>query len=189
MTLKIYNQYAKYGIDGYYKEFAEEYYNPHADKITDLYNRYLKDDINDVLLNGKNILDIACGDGLMNRIILAGMNDDKGVVAAKQIIGCDPYFENKYVNYSYSFEDIAMGLVDSNTEEKKYTVGICCYAFHLLDKSWYYNFFNELAEIITERFIIITPSKKIVIEHPLWNVEKNIRDIKTKISLIILRRI
>jgi SAM-dependent methyltransferase len=185
MTLKIYNQYAKYGIDGYYKEFAEEYYNPHADKITDLYNRYLKDDINQVLCCGENILDIACGDGLMKRIILAGVDD---VVEAKQITGCDPYFDNKYVDYSYSFEDIAYGLVDLN-EDLKFKVGICCYAFHLLERNWYYSFFNGLADIITERFIIITPSKKIIIEHPKWIVEKNIRDSKTKISLIILKRI
>lgn len=180
--LKIYNQYAKYGIHNYYSQFSDEYYNPHADKITTIYNRYLATYLNNALLAGGSILDIACGDGLITRIIkssteLNNIND--------RIKGCDPYFVNKYVNYPYSFEDIALGL--TNYELKgNFKVAICCYAFHLLDNSWYYAFFNGLAELITDRFIIITPSKKISISHPKWIIEQQIRDTTTKISIVIL---
>lgn len=189
MTLKIYNKYTKYGVANYYKQFAEEYYNPHADKIIDLYLKYLSEYINSVLNNDKIILDIACGNGLITKIILKNYNQNNNLNITnknklkKQIKGCDPYFNNKYVNYNYSFEDIAMGLVNN----LKVSVGICCYAFHLLEPSWYYNFFLELSEIVEERIIIITPSKKIVVNHPLWIIEKEIRD--DKITLIILKNI
>lgn len=190
MTLKIYNQYAKYGVANYYKQYAKEYYNPHADKISEIYSKYLSEYITNELDNGKTILDIACGDGLITKIILIAYckfqnNNTKFInKVKKQIKGCDPYFVNKYVDYTYSFEDISIGLV---SDEIKYSNAICCYAFHLLDSRWYYNFFNELAEIVEESFIIITPSKKIVINHPYWVIEKEIRD--NKITLIILKNI
>jgi hypothetical protein len=42
---------------------------------------------------------------------------------------------------------------------------------------------SQLA-MITKRFIIITPSKKIKIIHPLWNIIKEIRE--DKVTIIIL---
>ena len=131
--LEIYNQYVIHGVDKYYELYNSTYYNPHADKIKNIINTHL---LNLIKKNNK-ILDIACGNGLITRII----NNNNNI-----IIGCDPYFKNKYVNYNYSFEDIAKGLLNIKVD-----MAICCYAFHLLNKSWYYSFLNELA-LITNIF-------------------------------------
>jgi hypothetical protein len=176
-NLKIYNEYKKYGVDGYYKKYANTYFNPHENKI----NNILIDIIKNIYSNSLTILDIACGNGLVSKIINNYLLNNKLENNNIIIEGTDPYFNNKYCNYNYSFEDIANGLISN----KKYNIGFCCYAFHLLNKSWYYQFFNELANIVDE-FIIITPSKKINIKHNLWKKIKHYRT-KDKITVIILK--
>ena len=166
--LKIYNEYIKYGVDGYYKVHNKDYFNPHSQKIEDLYTKYLKELID----SNTTILDVACGDGLIGRLVEKYSN--------RCIIhGTDPYFNNKYTTYNYSFEDIAIGKL-----QKKYDIAICCYAFHLINPKWIFNFLNELANV-TNTFIIITPSKKISINHSSWSISKELRI--DKITLIILK--
>jgi hypothetical protein len=174
--LKIYNEYQKYGVKDYYKNYSKEYYNPHQDKIKNIYKKYL---YNIVSRNDK-IIDIACGDGLISKIINEFNNNDKN---NKNIMidGSDPYFDNIYTTLKYSFEDIAKGKL--NELSIKYDIAICCYAFHLIDEKWKYDFLSNMA-INTSKFIIITPSKKIKINHPLWKIVKEIRD--DKITIIIL---
>jgi hypothetical protein len=77
-----------------------------------------------------------------------------------------------------SFEDIALGKL-----EKEYDVITCCYAFHLINDNWKYNFLSQLARM-TKKFIIISPSKKITINNPLWKITKEIRE--DKVTIIIL---
>jgi hypothetical protein len=48
-----------------------------------------------------------------------------------------------------------------------------------------YDFLTNLALVIN-KFIIITPSKKIIISHPLWSVFEYIRE--EKITIIILEK-
>ena len=168
--LKIYNQYQKYGVENYYKTFSSAYTNPHEDKITMIYNKYIKKLIN---IDDK-ILDIACGDGLICRLVNCYNNNFN-------IDGCDPFFNNKYCKLNLSFEDISKGKLIN-----EYDVAICCYAFHLMENKWRYDFLTNLAQI-TDKFIIITPSKKIIISHPLWSVFEYIRE--DKITIIILEKI
>ncbi len=61
--------------------------------------------------------------------------------------------------------------------------GTIRYAFHLMNIQWTFNFMVELANI-TNTFIIITPSKKIYINHPSWCISKELRI--DKVTLIIL---
>lgn len=173
--LKIYNEYKTLGVDTYYKTNSVNYYNPHREKIEIVYNKYILALIN----NNTSVLDIACGNGLISKIITKyNMTTEFESKSFITIEGCDPYFKNKYTTYNYSFQDIAKGCIN-----KYYDLVICCYAFHLLDKSWYYQFLEELS-LITKTFVIITPSKKININHPRWVINENIRD--EKISIIIL---
>ncbi len=51
--LKIYDEYQKYGVKDYYKKYSKEYYNPHQDKIKNIYKKYL---YNIVSRNDKIIL-------------------------------------------------------------------------------------------------------------------------------------
>ncbi len=168
--LKIYDEYKKHGVDGYYKDHNQEYSNPHSQKIEELYLKYLKE----LIGSNKKLLDIACGDGLIGRLVEKYNN-------TCIIQGTDPYFINKYTTYTYSFQDISMGKL-----QNQYDIAICSYAFHLINLKWTFNFLLELANI-TDTFIIITPSKKISINHPSWVIEKNIRI--DKITLIILKTI
>ena len=168
--LKIYDEYKKYGIAEYYKNYSKDYYNPHRIQIKDIFLKY----ISNIISRNDNILDIACGDGLITRLINTYNYN-------YNIDGCDPYFDNIYTKFHYSFEDIAKGCM--NDTEKKYNIGICCYAFHLINESWKYDFLSNLSLKIS-KFIIITPSKKIKINHPLWKITNEIRE--NKITILIL---
>lgn len=162
--------YQKHGVDDYYKKYSNDYYNPHQDKIKYLFIKHLKP----MISRNDNILDIACGDGLISRIV-----NEHCDCNLKNIDGTDPFFDNIYVTMKLSFEDIAMGKLT-----KKYNIVICCYAFHLIKDSWKYDFLTQLA-LVTDTFIIITPSKKISINHDNWKIMKEIRE--DKVSLIIIK--
>ena len=212
--LKIYNEYSSLGVNNYYKLNNSSYYNPHQDKINKIFTEYIIPYIQSLgVISIKHytpqidhkfkILDLACGNGLVSRIInniipvnnnakqsdnnfninnnIKQSNNNKTKIKNIIIEGCDPYFHNEYVKYTYSFQDIANGVL-YNTK-LKFDLVTCCYAFHLLDTSWYYSFFEELA-LTTDNFIIITPSKKIEIKHPRWIIKNKIR--KNKITIIFL---
>ncbi len=168
--LKIYNQYQEHGVSQYYKQFSSSYTNPHQEKIKNIYQKYFSK----LVSRNDKILDIACGDGLMYRIIKS--YQEKCIIE-----GTDPFFDNIYCNYKFSFEDIALGKL-----ENTYNIAFCCYAFHLLDETWKYDFLFQLARI-TNKFIIITPSKKIIINHPSWKTTLDTRD--DKITIIVLEKV
>lgn len=170
--LKIYEEYQKHGIDNYYKNFSEEYFNPHQEKIEKIYLKYIKD----IIHTDNTVLDLASGDGLISKLI-------KKYNKNHNVIGCDPYFFNNFNELHLTFEEIAKG--ELNKFNKNYEITICSYAFHLLDKKWHYDFLTQLG-MITNKFIIITPSKKIDINHFMWTVEKYIRE--DKVTIIILNK-
>jgi hypothetical protein len=166
--LKIYDEYKKYGVENYYKLHNKQYFNPHLNKIEIIYKKYLIE----LVESNTSIIDIACGDGLISQLAIKYNNN-------RYVEGTDPYFNNKYTKYNYSFEDIAIGRL-----EKSYDMAICCYAYHLINPEWEFNFLNELANLV-KKFIIITQSKKISINHYAWKRIKELRD--DKITLIILQ--
>jgi hypothetical protein len=169
--IKIYDQYQKYGVKDYYKLFSNQYQNPHEVKIDFIFKKYLVD----LISRNTTILDIACGDGLITRLV-NHYNQNYNIE------GTDPYFSNKYTRFNYSFEDIALGKMNNY----HYDLVTCCYAFHLIDNTWKYDFLSQLA-LITDKFIIITPSKKINFNHPLWKFITEIRE--EKITLIVLENV
>jgi hypothetical protein len=171
--LKIYDEYQKYGVQNYYLKHSKEYYNPHEDKISELYQKHLTK----IISNNDIILDIACGNGLISKLAIKYNNNNN-------TIGIDPYFQNDCTHYNLSFEDIAKG--ELNKINKKYDIAICSYAFHLINNDYKYDFLTELS-LQTSKFIIITPSKKINIKHPLWIITNEIRE--DKITIIFLEYI
>ena len=62
--------------------------------------------------------------------------------------------------------------------------GTIRYAFHLINPQWMFNFLDGLANI-TNTFVIITPSKKITINHPYWRIFKEMRI--EKVTLMVLK--
>ena len=166
----IYNNYQKYGVDNYYKNYSNTYKNPHEEKIVEIYLKYITQ-----MINEKNkILDIACGEGLITKLINKYNNN-------YSVIGTDPYFTNSYCQYNYSFQDIALGKITN-----EYDIAICCYAYHLLERSWQHSFLNALSEIV-DTFIILSPGKKIKFNHLKWKLVKECRE--NKITLLIYKRI
>jgi hypothetical protein len=168
--LKIYDEYQKYGVENYYKKFSKTYNNPHEERIKKVYVEH----IGPLIGLTDKILDIATGSGLMCKLV----NSYNGNY---NIQGTDPYFSNKYCNMKLSFEDIASGMLS-----KEYDTAICCYAYHLMDESWRYDFLSSLA-LSVKKFIIVSPSKKININHPMWSIVKYIRE--EKVTLIILEAV
>lgn len=167
--LKIYNEYALHGVDEYYKKYAKDYYNPHEGKINEILDDVV---LVNYLCSYNKILDFACGDGLVSQKI---KSKNKNIV----VKGSDPYFNNKYCDYNFSFDDIICGKL-----LEKFDVVICSYAYHLLSPNKRYDFLTQLA-IIAKIFIIISPSKKITIKHQLWDEIENKRI--NKISIIVIK--
>ena len=170
--LKIHSEYKTYGVDNFYKNFSKIYKNPHEEKIDNIYKKYIKEEIK----KNDKILDIACGDGLISRLIL-NYNENNNVD------GLDPYFSNQYVKYNMDFKDIVSGKLLK--EKLFYDVCICSYAFHLIPNEMVYDFLTQLS-FISSKLIIISPSKKLTIYNELWFPIKLLRE--DKITLIILEK-
>lgn len=167
--LKIHSEYKTHGVENFYKKYSDIYSNPHEEKIAIIYKKY----ISNLIKKSDTILDIACGDGLISRLVLKYNGNNK-------VEGIDPFFTNKYVNYKMDFKDIICGKIN-----KFYNISICSYAFHLIQKNMIYDFLTQLS-LCCDKFIIISPSKKINISHPFWNNIKMVRE--DKITLIIMER-
>lgn len=169
--LRVYDAYSSYGVDKYYEQFAHSYYNPHEQKIIQILDNCVKK----YLSENTTFLDFACGDGLISRYIKNNFNN-------VTVEGSDPYFVNEHQTYNFSFDDIIHGKAT-----KFFDVVICCYAYHLLDLNKRHDFLTQLS-LITNKFIIISPSKKINIDHELWDVIENIRIDKVTIIIIQVKK-
>lgn len=165
--LSIYDEYSLHGVDQYYKQYSSSYYNPHEKKII----KVIDDILNKYLQHGNTILDFACGSGLISRLI----NEKHANIIVK---GSDPYFNNQYCNYNFSFNDIICGKMAD-----QFDIVICCYAYHLLDINKRHDFLTQLS-LLTKKFIVISPSKKITINHPLWTVLENTRIDKITVMIV-----
>lgn len=165
--------YEKYGVAGYYQQFHKSYANPHEDKIVEIFYKHLVTVIPDNL--DISIVDIACGNGLVSKMI-------SKINPAILTVGIDPYFENKYCHMKLSFDDIISG----SYPEKMFDVAFCCYAYHLINKKDIFAFLTSVS-LFAKKFVVISPSKKDIFEHPAWKITKNVRE--NKITVVVLEKI
>lgn len=141
MSESIRNEYAKYGVDNFYKTIGNNYVNPHEKKIV-----YLLNQLN---LKGSKVLDLSAGTGLVSNNILA-----------RQIVGSEPYLREEYIKntgnfcYDFDFDDIALGKLSEHFD----TI-ICSFALHLCPISKLPNVLFELS-LITDKLVILTPNKR-----------------------------
>lgn len=174
------NMYDKYGVKHTYQLLVNTYVNPHQNLITQLFIKYLAKYIK----HNSNILDLAAGDGLITKILFNYFSD-----YYLSIDGIDAYLSDLYTSntgikcMNLSFEDIALGKLNIS---KKYDIIICSYAYHLLNKSWIYNFLLEMT-FLTKIFIIISPTKNIYINHPYWQTIFHIRE--NHVDIFVLKSI
>lgn len=148
--MSIHQEYAKYGVDNYYKFYGDTYQNHHYEQITKLLIKNIP-----LIINNKNtkILDLCCGDGLVTSV-LTHLNYNN-------ICGCDPYLDKKYSSstnkycYNYNFIDIINGKLDD-----EFNVVICSFAMHLCDKNNLFCLISQLQyNSNMEKLIIVTPHK------------------------------
>lgn len=150
----IRNMYSELGVDAFYKEFGNEYNNPHADIIKKLLSK---------VEVGERILDLCCGSGEVTRCF-----------TDKDVIGCDPYTYELYKKMTgrevlkYSFKDIAQGAL----AEYNFDTVICSFALHLCEESMLNPVLFQLA-MISNKLIILTPHKRPNIK-TFWKLDKEI---------------
>lgn len=111
--------YDAYGAEGYYRDHAGNYTNPHFPQIEAL----LKRNIQRLDLSGK-VLDFAAGGGEVSAVLRSQ--------GAAQLIGCDPFTYELFEKQTgldcqrLSFKDvIRTGLPD------RYSLVVCSFAMHL----------------------------------------------------------
>lgn len=110
--------YDEHGVDGYYREHAAAYENPHFPEIKTLLERNLH------RIDTRHMLDFGCGGGEVTRVLQgAGINT---------VTGCDPYTFDLYTRQTgntclhLSFlEVIKTGLPE------RYSAIISSFALHL----------------------------------------------------------
>ncbi len=150
----IRNMYSELGVDEFYKEYGNEYINPHADIIKKLLSGI------DV---GEKILDLCCGSGEVTRCF-----------PDKDIVGCDPYTHELYKKMTgrevltYSFKDIVLGALSNY----RFNTVICSFALHLCEESMLNPVLYQLA-MISDKLIILTPHKRPKI-NAYWKLEREI---------------
>ncbi len=148
----IRNMYSQLGVETYYKEYGNDYNNPHAEII----NKLLSD-----VDAGETILDLCCGSGEVTKNF-----------PDKEIMGCDPFTFELYKKetgrpvLTFSFKDIALGALSSY----RFDTVICSFALHLCDTSLLNTVLFQLA-MISNKLIILTPHKRPAI-NMYWKLEK-----------------
>ncbi|BDS10641.1 class I SAM-dependent methyltransferase [Aureispira anguillae] len=146
----IRNLYEQLGVDNYYKDYGNQYKNPHLAQIQELILR------NATQLDYSAILDF-CGGGGEVSLIIQQLGYD-------QITGSDPYTHQLYKKnlnqdcHTWSFDDVIKGKLIGN-----YSSIICSFAMHLCPEEKLYPLVIQLFQH-SNNLIILTPHKRPILE-------------------------
>jgi hypothetical protein len=149
--MSIREGYEKLGVEGFYARHGANYVNPHEAEVAEAISEAHK--LWDLPLHGK-VLDLACGSGEATRALQR--------LGARNVSGADPYTSEVYRARVggpvavLGFEDIARGAACA---WGPYSLVVCSYALHLLEKSWLPGLFYELSRI-TSGLLIVSPHKR-----------------------------
>jgi SAM-dependent methyltransferase len=153
--MSIRNAYEKYGVKAFYKNFGDNYRNPHEAIIFKIINEINNNNHN--YIDFTKVLDLASGSG---EVTLALKK-----LAYNNVDGIEPYTNKAYFERTgkqaekYFFEDIEQGVL----LERFYTTIICSFALHLAEPSRLPILLYQLSRIAPS-LLIITPHKKPVIK-------------------------
>lgn len=164
MDYSIRDKYQKFGVKNFYSFHGGDYKNPHElairKSISYVFNKWP--------LDFSSVLDLACGNGLITKIL-----DGLGV---RNIDAADAFLSKEYKKetgrkcFNMSFEDIMKGSLRNNS----YSLVICSYALHLLDEDKLPSFLLALTES-TDSLLIISPHKRPYIKEGWgWDLKKEI---------------
>jgi len=137
--------YETLGVEGFYKQHGSSYTNPHEASIKEVLDASISFWNPDLT----NVLDLACGDGVITRNL-----------KATNVVGIDPYTNEAYLSktgkqaLTYTFDDISNGAISDH----RYSLIICSYALHLVEQSKLRKLEYMLA-LISKYMLIISPHK------------------------------
>ncbi len=147
MTPKIRPLYEEHGAEGYYREFADTYENPHLPEISALIARnFQRFDCSGI------VLDFAAGGGEVTTALQA--------LGAKNIVGCDPFtsalFERKtgLPCLKLSFKEVIREGLSG-----QYSTIITSFALHLCPLKDLFSLCWNLFQV-APILVIITPHKR-----------------------------
>jgi len=176
-------RYEELGMEGFYSSHGATYRNPHEPAIREIIGQAIERWNPDL----SNVLDLACGSGEATLAIKNSVTDGRSI----RISGIDPYTAAAYLERTglpaeqISFEGIAEGALAG----RSYSLIVCSFAMHLIDRSWLPALLAQLAQI-SENLWILTPHKRPEIR-PEWGwmptgemVHKRIRIRQYKVKSI-----
>jgi ubiquinone/menaquinone biosynthesis C-methylase UbiE len=164
----IREQYEKLGVKQYYQNNSDTYSNPHFPIIEKSFDNIFGMIYCQLQKKTKiNILDFACGDGIITNLILRFIQNNN--CQNIEIDGCDPYLSQQYLKnnhnnifvsncYTFSYEDILKNDLFNNNMKQYYDIIIISFAIHLLDKKCE-KFFLDKISYHTKYLLIISPTK------------------------------
>lgn len=156
----IRDEYAKIGVENFYKKNKDTYVNPHLNDIQKCLDWVL------TKINIVSIIDLGAGSGEVTSYL-----SEKGITNS---IGVDPYLCSTYQKktnnecVNLSFEDIAINGLNIESQ----TI-ICSYALHLCPKSYFNNLLYNLSTQC-KYFVLISPNKYPVINNyfePMFDIK------------------
>jgi hypothetical protein len=143
--------YEHLGVDKYYKDYGNQYQNPHSQQIEELIIK------NKNTLDYSAVLDFCAGGGEISWVLQE--------LGYSNFIGSDPYTHQLYKKnltqkcYQCSFDDVIKG-----KSEGKYSCIICSFAMHLCDEQKLYPLVIQLFQH-SKSLVILTPHKRPELEH------------------------
>ncbi len=144
--------YVDLGVRAYYEAHAADYANPHEPAVVACLDTLLARHGPDL----SHVLDLACGSGEVTDVLRRA--------GALRCDGIDPYTGPAYLARTgqaaeaISFEEIANGALAG----RSYSLIVCSYALHLLERSWLAGTLTQLALVAPELWVL-TPNKRPVL--------------------------
>jgi 2-polyprenyl-3-methyl-5-hydroxy-6-metoxy-1,4-benzoquinol methylase len=142
----IRNIYEHLGVDNYYRDYGDQYSNPHIAQVQELVSKNAKK------LDYSTVLDFCAGGGEVSLILhTLGYEDTNG---------SDPYTQELYTRntkkecHTWSFDSVIKEGIKGN-----YSCIICSFAMHLCPEEKLYPLIIQLFQH-SSSLVIITPHKR-----------------------------
>lgn len=149
-------RYERHGAEGYYREHAADYVNPHEPEVAhSLALARARWD-----LDLAHVLDLAAGGGEATRALRQ--------LGAGRVDGCDPYLFELYERRTgtpaqrFGFEDVAAGALAG----RAYSLVVCSFALHLVEPSRLPAVCYQLS-LVAPALLVLTPHQRPQVR-PAW---------------------
>lgn len=142
--------YEQLGVNKYYKQYGDEYQNPHVDQVHELLVN------NEQRIDYSHVLDFCAGGGEVSLVLRS--------MGYQNFEGSDPFTHKLYTKNlaqpcaKWTFDDIIKGKL-----KEQYSAIICSFAMHLCPLEKLYPLALQLFQS-SPLLVVITPHKRPVLE-------------------------